>query len=73
MNRSLYEVEAHAHLLAVAGLASATSSRLDSAANAAQMAGLQDVARQLEKVREFHRLYTARVASLIRQVEGGAR
>lgn len=70
---ALYEAEAHARLLEVAGLATVTGSRLEEAAHAARTAGLEDVARQLDKVREFHRLYAGRIAAVLRQVEGGTR
>lgn len=70
---ALSEAEAYARLFDLAALATVTTSRLDQAVEAAGVAGLRHVARELEKVREVHRPYARRVTALIRQVEGSAR
>ena len=70
----LFEAGAVARMLEVANLAGVADRRLEEARNELEAARLDDLVRQLDKAREIHRLFAARVVALLRALQaGGAR
>ena len=69
----LYEAGANALMLEVSGLTTVTDRKLEEAASDLRAAGLDDLERQLDKARELHRLFAARLAAILRRLaESGA-
>jgi hypothetical protein len=69
--RSVFEGEAFAALHRLAGHLGAASHSIIEAVHALELAGLDDLARQLHKAEELHRLAAARIASIARQLGEG--
>jgi len=69
--RSIFEAEGFSALQRVAGHATGTIHALTEAANALEMVGPSDLGRQLAKATELHRLFTARLAGILRQLGEG--
>lgn len=66
--RSALVTEAECAALRAAGHASAMADALHDAGHAFDAAGLIELARDLGKVAELHRLYSARLAGIIRRL-----
>jgi hypothetical protein len=71
-NGSIFEAEAFAALQRAAGCATATSNALTEAGNALAMTDPGDLSRQLGKAGELHRLFSARLAGVLRQLGEGS-
>lgn len=70
---SLFEAEALGALDRALGFANATDAALAEAGHVLDTAGLSDLARQADKVRELHRLFAVRLRTIRRRLaEGGA-
>ncbi len=67
----LYEAEAFAALQVVAAHTTAMTNAMTAAANALGATERDDVAKQLEKVTELHRLVSARLAGILRRMGEG--
>ena len=70
--RSLAEVEAFAAAERTQGHARAVDDALAELENALGMAGPTELERQAQRLREFHRLFMVRLASIVRQLGEGA-
>ena len=68
---SLYDAEAVTALQTVAAHTTATTNALFEALNALHATDRDDLRRQLEKANEFHRLFAARVAGVLRSLGEG--
>ena len=69
----LYEAGANARMLEAANLASVADTKLEEAASDLRAAGLDHLERQLDKARDLHRLFAARLTAIMRSLgEGGA-
>lgn len=73
MHETEHEANACARLIEVANLVSVAGAKAEQATYSFRAAGFEAIALQLEAMREAHGVYATRVASLIRQVSGGAR
>jgi hypothetical protein len=71
-SRSLFEADAFAALQRAAGSSGATAHSLAEASTALDLAGLGALARQTAKVLELHRLATARLAGVLRELGEGS-
>jgi hypothetical protein len=67
---ALYEAGAHALMLHVSGMATVTDRELEEARHSLEAANLADLARQLDKARELHRLFASRVVAVLRGLQG---
>jgi hypothetical protein len=70
--QSIFEAEAFGALQRVAGHTAGTIHALAEASNALEMSGPSSLGRQLAKATELHRLFTARLAGILRQLGEGS-
>ena len=74
MTSSIFEAEAHSLILEHSNHAGVTERKLEEGARVLELATFSDLASQLCKASELHRLFSVRLASIARQLgEGGSR
>lgn len=69
---SLYEAGALARMLEASNASSVTDRKLEEATHDLEAAKHPELVRQLDKVRELHRLYAARLVTVLRALEGAS-
>lgn len=70
-NRGIFESESYAALHRAAGHSTAAAGALAEATNALGATGLCDTLKQVEKCAELHRLFSARLTGVLRQLGEG--
>ncbi len=70
---ALYEAGALARMLEAANASGSTDRKLEEATHDLEAANQPELVRQLDKVRELHRLYAARLVNVLRALEGTPR
>lgn len=67
-NGTLFEAEALGAALRAAGHSTATAHVLEESERALDLAGLEDIARDVRKAKELHRLFEVRWSTVIRRL-----